>query len=52
MVLPDGTVAAPAGKAFDVEFGQTSKWVNDQLIIISAFWDAAVLARQIGLPTR
>ena len=42
MTLPDGTVIAPTGKAFDVEFGQTSKWDGDQLIVISAFWDAAV----------
>jgi hypothetical protein len=39
----------PTGKTFDVEFGQTTKWVNDQLNLISAFWDVALLARQIGL---
>jgi hypothetical protein len=49
MTLPDGTVIAPTGKAFDVEFGQTSKWDGDQLIIISAFWDSALQARQLGL---
>src|SRR6266550_9148034 len=49
MILPDGKVIPPTGKAFDVEFGQTSKWVGDQLIWISAFWDSALLARQIGL---
>jgi len=49
MNLPDGKVIAPTGKAFDVEFCQTSKWEGDQLIIISAFWDAALQARQIGL---
>ena len=49
MVLPDGTVIAPTGRAFEVEFGQTTKWVGDQLIVISAFYDAALLARQIGL---
>ena len=49
MVLPDGTVIAPTGRAFDVEFGQTTKWVGDQLIVISAFYDAALLAKQIGL---
>ena len=26
MTLPDGTVIPPTGKAFDVEFGQTTKW--------------------------
>jgi hypothetical protein len=51
MTLPDGTVIAPTGKTFDVEFGQTTKWVGDQLIVISAFWDAALFAQQIGLQT-
>ena len=46
---PDGNVIAPTGNAFDVEFGQTTKWEGDQLILISAFWDAALQARQIGL---
>jgi SnoaL-like polyketide cyclase len=49
MALPDGTVIPPTGRAFDVEFGQMSKWDGDQLIIISAFWDAALQQQQIGL---
>jgi hypothetical protein len=49
MVLPDGTVVAPTGKAFDVEFGQTVKWDGDLVVEISAFWDSALQARQIGL---
>ena len=49
MVLPNGKVIAPTGKAFDVEFGQTTKWDGDQLIVISAFFDAALQRRQIGL---
>lgn len=49
MILPDGTVIAPTGKAFDVEFVQTVKWDGDLLIEIAAFWDAALQARQIGL---
>jgi SnoaL-like polyketide cyclase len=49
MTLPDGTVIPPTGKAFDLEFGQTSKWEGDQLIVISAFWDAALQRQQIGL---
>ena len=49
MTLPDGTVIPPTGKAFDLEFGQTSKWEGDQLIAISAFWDAAAQRQQIGL---
>jgi hypothetical protein len=49
MALPDGTVIPPTGKSFDMEFGQTSKWEGDQLIVISAFWDAAAQRRQIGL---
>jgi hypothetical protein len=51
MVLPNGTVA-PTGRAFDVEFGQTTKWDGDQLIVISAFWDAALQAKQLGLDGR
>jgi hypothetical protein len=47
--MPDGTVVPPTGKAFDLEFGQTSKWEGDQLIEISAFWDAALQARQLGM---
>jgi glyoxylase-like metal-dependent hydrolase (beta-lactamase superfamily II) len=49
LTLPDGKVIAPTGKAFDVEFGQTTKWDGDQLIVISAFWDAALQRQQIGL---
>ena len=49
MTLPDGTVIPPTGKPFDLEFGQTSKWDGDQLIVISAFWDAALQRQQIGL---
>jgi hypothetical protein len=49
MTLPDGTVIPPTARAFDVEFGQTTKWDGDRLIVISAFWDAALQRRQIGL---
>jgi hypothetical protein len=49
MTLPDGNVIPPTGKAFDVEFAQTSKWEGDQLIVISAFWNAADQAKQLGL---
>ena len=49
MTLPDGNVIGPTGKALDVEFAQTSKWEGDELIVISAFWDAALQAKQLGL---
>jgi ketosteroid isomerase-like protein len=49
MTLPDGTVVAPNGKAFDLEFGQTSKWDGDLLVEISAFFDSAAQAQQLGL---
>jgi ketosteroid isomerase-like protein len=49
MTLPDGTVIPPTGKAFDVEFGQTTKWEGDQLTVISAFFDAALQRQQLGL---
>src|SRR6202521_2201593 len=48
MILPDGKVIAPTGKSFDLEFGQTTKWDGDRLIIISAFWDANLQAKQLG----
>jgi hypothetical protein len=50
MALPDGNVIPPTGNAFVLEFAQTSKWQGDQLIVISAFWDAALQAKQLGLP--
>lgn len=49
LAMPDGTVVPPTGTSFDLEFGQTSKWQDDQLIIISAFWDSALQARQLGM---
>jgi hypothetical protein len=49
MTLPDGNKIAPTGKAFDVEFAQTSKWDADQLVEIAAFFDSALQAKQIGL---
>ena len=49
MTLPDGNVIAPTEKAFDLEFAQTTKWDGDRLIWISAFWDSALQAKQLGL---
>jgi ketosteroid isomerase-like protein len=49
MTLPDGTIVPPTGKAFDVEFAQTVKFDGDLIVEISAFWDAAEQARQLGL---
>ncbi len=49
MKLPNGKVVAPTGKAFDVEFAQTVKWDGDLLIEISAFWNSALQAKQIGV---
>jgi hypothetical protein len=49
LVLPNGKAIAPTGKAFDLEFGQTTKWDGDRFSIISAFYDAALQAKQLGL---
>jgi hypothetical protein len=49
MTLPNGKIIAPTGKAFNMEFAQTTKWDGDQLVIISAFWDTSQQAKQIGL---
>jgi hypothetical protein len=49
MTLPDGNAIPPTGKAFDVDFVQTSRWDGDRLIEIGAFWNSALQAQQIGL---
>ena len=49
MVLPDGNVIAPTGKAFDLEFGQTTKWKGDRLVVIAAFMDARLEPQHLGL---
>jgi ketosteroid isomerase-like protein len=49
MTLPDGEVIAPTGKAFDLEFGQTTKWDGDRLVVIAAFMDARLQQQQLGL---
>lgn len=49
MPLPEGNVIPPTGKAFDLTFGQTTRWAGDLLIEISAFWDAHLQAQQLGL---
>jgi hypothetical protein len=38
-----------ASVAREVSTTATSKWDGDQLIVISAFWDAALQAKQLGL---
>jgi len=49
MTLPDGTVIHPTGKAFDLEFGQTTKWMGDRLVVIAAFFDERLQQQQLGL---
>ena len=49
MSLPDGSVVAGTGRSFDVEFSQTVKWDGDEIVEISAVWDDAEQARQLGL---
>ena len=49
MTLPDGSVIAPTGKAFDLEFGQTTKWKGDRLVVIAAFMDTRLQQQQLGL---
>ena len=49
MILPDGKVIAPTGKAFDLDFATTAKWDGDLLIEEFALWDSARQAQQIGI---
>ena len=49
MTLPDGKAIPGTGKRFDLEFAQTTKWRDDKIVSIAAFWDEAAMSRQIGL---
>jgi len=49
LTLPEGTVIPPTGKAFDLEFGQTTIWKGDRLVVIAAFMDARLQQQQLGL---
>ena len=50
MVLPDGKVVPPTGKAFDLpDFVQVVKFEGDRVIEIYAVWDSGLFASQIGL---
>lgn len=49
MTTPDGTVIAPTGKAFDLDFATTAKWDGDLLVEEHVSWDSALQAQQIGL---
>jgi hypothetical protein len=49
MILPDGKVIAPTGKAFDLTFATTARWHGDLLIEEFVFMDSALQAQQIGL---
>jgi ketosteroid isomerase-like protein len=49
MIRPDGTVIAPTGKAFDLNFATTAKWDDGLLIEEFVLWDSALQAQQIGL---
>jgi len=49
MILPDGKVITPTGKAFDLDFATTAKWEGNLLIEEFALWDSARQAQQIGI---
>jgi hypothetical protein len=49
MNLPNGTVIAPTGKEFDLNFSTTAKWDGDVMIEEFVFWGSALQAQQIGL---
>lgn len=48
MVLPDGKTIPGTGKSFDVVFSTTAKWDGDLLAEEYVFWDATLMAQQIG----
>ena len=49
MILPDGKVIAPTGKAFDLTFATTARWDGDLLVEEFVSMDSALQAQQIGL---
>lgn len=49
MILPDGNIIPPTGKAFDLDFATTARWDGDMMIEEYVFWDSALQAQQIGL---
>jgi hypothetical protein len=49
MMLPDGKVIAPTGRAFDLNFATTAKWDGDLLVEEFVFWDSALQAQQLGI---
>jgi hypothetical protein len=49
MVLPDGSVIVPTGRAFDIDFGRIARWDGDLLIEEFVFWDSALQAQQVGV---
>lgn len=52
-MLRDDNVIPPTGNAFEIsEFGQTTKWHRDQLIVTFAFWNTALQAQQLELYLR
>lgn len=48
MVLSDGKTIPGTGKSFDVVFSTTAKWDGDLLAEEYVFWDATLMAQQIG----
>ncbi len=49
MPAPDGTVIAPTGKSFDLDFATTARWEGELMVEEFVFWDSALQAQQIGL---
>jgi ketosteroid isomerase-like protein len=49
MTLPDGSVIAPTGRAFDLDFATTARWAGELLVEEYVFWDSALQATQVGL---
>jgi hypothetical protein len=51
MILPDSKVIPPTGKTFDVEFGQTTKRVDSQLIPDLRLWASSHGQRGAAIDT-
>jgi predicted ester cyclase len=47
--LPDGTVAAPTGKRFELELCAVARWEDGRMVEENIFMDRQALMKQVGI---
>jgi ketosteroid isomerase-like protein len=51
MLLRDGTVIAPTGKRFDVDFCTVARWRDGKIVEENLFYDVVGMMQQLGVTT-